>query len=101
MDAASLSEFEHRQAQIERQIAALEARGGGGGGDAAASAGEDATAIPGTSDAEKAQYRIKMLLRALEDRDAAIARHEEALKKHEYRLLHLRRALDRPQPSSK
>ena len=46
------------------------------------------------SELEKAEYRVKMLLRTLAQRDEALAKAEEELAKRDYQIMHLKKALE-------
>jgi predicted nucleic acid-binding Zn-ribbon protein len=84
-------EFEARAAEAERRIADLEKNGVKQGKKEEEK--EKVSDLP--SDVEKAEYRIKFLLRALEARDEALKKAEDEVAKRDYQILHLKRCLDK------
>ncbi len=83
-----MEEFEQRAAEAERRLAVLE-KGG-----VAKPAKGDEEAAHGPTELDKANYRINILLKTLEKRDAALQHAEEELAKRDYQIMHLKRAYD-------
>lgn len=90
-----LAEFEARASEAERRLAALEKSGVVRVVEEKISEEDKEKALGQPSDLERAEYRIKFLLRALESRDEALLKAEEELAKRDYQIMHLTRALDR------
>lgn len=89
MQADPLAEFEARAAEAERRLAELEKNG------VRRDEKNEKEASDQPSELQKAEYRIMILLRALNARDESLKKAEDEVAKLEYQILHLKRALDR------
>lgn len=85
-----MEEFEKRAALAEAKIAALEAIVKSG-----VTVGNSERAEKDDKDLEKAQFRIRILLRTLEARDKEIERLEKEVEGKNYRINILKQAIDR------
>jgi hypothetical protein len=89
----AMEEFEQRAAEAERRLALLE-KGGVAAKGAVAAKDEEEGHAHGPTELDRANYRIHILLKTLEKRDAALKHAEEELAKRDYQIMHLKRAYD-------
>jgi hypothetical protein len=90
MQSEALAEFEARASEAERRLSELEKNGV-----RQQNKSEEKNTSDQPSELEKAEYRIKFLVRALESRDESLKKAEDEVAKLEYQIMHLKRALDR------
>jgi hypothetical protein len=90
-----MEEFEMRAAEAERRLTLLEKGGvAAKGAGAVAAKDEEEGHAHGPTELDRANYRIHILLKTLEKRDAALKHAEEELAKRDYQIMHLKRAYD-------
>lgn len=105
-----MEEFEKRTSALEKQVASLEelvrvlqaqleAKGGAEGKEKSEKG--DKKEIEELSEEQKLQYRVKIMKRAADAKDEALAVKEEQLSKANYRIMHLQRAYDTLSKSDK